>query len=267
MPTLCTGPLSRPELLRRVGRLEQVGGVRLVELADGDGRGVRVLEFRTGSGFAFDILVDRTFDVWRCELNGIPLAWTSPVGVRRAVVLRASRLRWSRTFAGGLVVTCGLDHAQVRARTRQRSTTAPLPPDAGVRPPRARGRASREARGIWRALGGRRMHLWAEGEVLQGAVFEEHLLLHRRSKRRWADRRSDSRHGRERGSCADPAHVHLPCNIGWPIVDEGSEIVVPARAWSSTYPAAVTDYRRLTAPQRGSRACYEHEMVADEPAG
>ncbi len=66
---------------------------------------------------------------------------------------------------------------------------------------------------------------------------------------------------------ADPAHVHLPCNIGWPIVDEGSEIVVPARAWSSTYPAAVTDYRRLTAPQRGSRACYEHEMVADEAAG
>ncbi len=140
MPTLCTGPLSRPELLRRVGRLEQVGGVRLVELADGDGRGVRVLEFRTGSGFAFDILVDRTFDVWRCELNGIPLAWTSPVGVRGPWYYEPAGLGWSRTFAGGLVVTCGLDHAQVRARTRQRSTTAPLPPDAGVRPPRARGR-------------------------------------------------------------------------------------------------------------------------------
>jgi hypothetical protein len=36
-------------LLRRVGRLEQVAGVRLVTLGDGQGRGVRVLEFRTGT--------------------------------------------------------------------------------------------------------------------------------------------------------------------------------------------------------------------------
>jgi hypothetical protein len=44
-------PWSRPELLARVGRLDQVGGVQLAEAADGAERGVRLLRFSTGSGF------------------------------------------------------------------------------------------------------------------------------------------------------------------------------------------------------------------------
>ncbi len=63
MPELFGTGYPRAGLLRRVGRLEQVAGVRLVTLGDGQGRGVRVLEFRTGTGFAFEVLVDRCFDV------------------------------------------------------------------------------------------------------------------------------------------------------------------------------------------------------------
>ena len=39
------------------------------------------LEFRTGTGFAFDVLVDRCFDVGRCEFAGPPLSWLSASGV------------------------------------------------------------------------------------------------------------------------------------------------------------------------------------------
>ena len=82
---------SRAELLRRVGRLDQVAGVRLVTLGDGLGRGVRLLEFRTGSGFAFDVVVDRAFDVGRCELGGRPARLDRQPGDGRAVVLRERR--------------------------------------------------------------------------------------------------------------------------------------------------------------------------------
>ena len=44
---------TREELEQRVGDVLQIGGVRLVELADGKERGVRAAEFRTGSGLAF----------------------------------------------------------------------------------------------------------------------------------------------------------------------------------------------------------------------
>ena len=81
MPSIKGRAITRRELMRRVGRLDQVAGVRLVTLGDGIERGVRVLEFRTGTGFAFDVLVDRSMDVGRCEFNGRSLAWLSPTGV------------------------------------------------------------------------------------------------------------------------------------------------------------------------------------------
>ena len=111
MPTLDGNEYSRDELLRKVGRLEQVAGVRLVTLGDAVERGVRVLEFRTGSGFEFDVLVDRAFDIGRCEQGGRPLAWTSRAGFAGPWFYEPSGLGFLRSFGAGLLTTCGLDHA------------------------------------------------------------------------------------------------------------------------------------------------------------
>lgn len=48
---------TKDELLARVGRLEQLAGVQLVEAGDGAERGVRLLLFRTGAGFDFETYV------------------------------------------------------------------------------------------------------------------------------------------------------------------------------------------------------------------
>jgi hypothetical protein len=47
---------TRQELLTRVGRLEQIAGVQLVEAGDGPERGVRLLRFTTGAGLTSDAL-------------------------------------------------------------------------------------------------------------------------------------------------------------------------------------------------------------------
>ena len=80
MPMLWGRRFTREELMQRIGRLEQVAGVRLVEQDDGLERGVRVLEFSTGSGFRFDVLVDRAMDIGRCEHDGRALGWQSATG-------------------------------------------------------------------------------------------------------------------------------------------------------------------------------------------
>nr|MDQ5818980.1 aldose 1-epimerase family protein [Actinomycetota bacterium] len=110
MPRLWDRSYRREDLLRRVGRLEQVAGVRLVTLGDGAERGVRVLEFRTGTGFAFDAVVDRAFDVGRCEISGRPLSWLSGVGTSGPWYYEPEGLGFFRTFGGGLLTTCGLEH-------------------------------------------------------------------------------------------------------------------------------------------------------------
>jgi hypothetical protein len=113
MPELFGTRYTRADLHRRVGRLEQVAGVRLVTIGDGLARGVRVLEFRTGTGFAFDVLVDRCFDVGRCELGGRPLSWLSGAGVVAPWYYEPADWGWFRAWGGGMVVTCGLDHTLV----------------------------------------------------------------------------------------------------------------------------------------------------------
>lgn len=101
MPSLFGARYSRADLLRRVGRFEQAAGVRLVTAGDGVERGVRFLEFRTGTGFVFDVIVDRAFDIGRCEMTGTAMAWMSPVGVPGPWFAEPENLGWFRFFPGG----------------------------------------------------------------------------------------------------------------------------------------------------------------------
>ncbi len=107
----CPVTNNRTELLRRVGRLEQIAGVRLATLGDGSERGVRVLEFRTGSGFIFEVLVDRAFDIGRCEQSGQALSWQSGTGFAGPWYFEPHELGFLRTWGGGLLTTAGLDQA------------------------------------------------------------------------------------------------------------------------------------------------------------
>lgn len=59
---------TKKEVLTRVGDISQLGGVKPVELASGNKRGVRAAEFRTGSGFNFIVLLDRGLDISAAEL-------------------------------------------------------------------------------------------------------------------------------------------------------------------------------------------------------
>ena len=54
---------TQRELLRHIGLVSQVGGVRLAELTEGNADGVRVAEFATGTGFGFTVLLDRGMDL------------------------------------------------------------------------------------------------------------------------------------------------------------------------------------------------------------
>ena len=80
MPNFFGKTLTRDETLQRMGRLSQVAGVELLTYGDGVERGVRCLEFRTGTGFLFKVLLDRCLDVGHCEYRGMPLSWHSPTG-------------------------------------------------------------------------------------------------------------------------------------------------------------------------------------------
>jgi hypothetical protein len=269
MPELFGTGYPRAGLLRRVGRLEQVAGVRLVTLGDGQGRGVRVLEFRTGTGFAFEVLIDRCFDVGRCELAGQPLSWLSGAGVTGPWYYEPDDWGWFRAWGGGMVVTCGLDHTLGPAEDTaahfnqphiQPSVRYGLHGRAGGLPARLAGYGER-----WE---GDECVLWAEGEVLQSAVFAEQLVLRRRIEARVGASRFTIHDVVENTGHTPASHMFLyHCNAGFPVLDEGAELVVPSRRTSTDYGVPANGYQTMSGPVRGAtEACFEHELVA-EPEG
>jgi hypothetical protein len=268
MPSLWGTPYTRDALLRRVGRLDQVAGVRLVELADGAERGVRVLEFRTGTGFSFEVLVDRAFDIGRCELRGVPLAWSSAVGFAGPWFYEWEELGFFRNWGGGLLTTCGIDHTLFMATDTaeqyhyppRQTEDFPLHGRVSNRPARLAGYGER-----WE---GDECVLWAEGETRQAAVFGEQLLLRRRIEARVGESHLRIRDEIENVGFDRTPHMLLyHVNAGFPVVDEGSEVLVPARSVEARGEHPVEGYRILAAPAAGFvEQVFEHDNAA-EPGG
>ncbi|MBG0771593.1 MAG: aldose 1-epimerase family protein [Anaerolineaceae bacterium] len=100
---------TKDQLLQRVGRMDQLAGIRRSELMDGKGRGCRIMDVWTGSGFQFQVNGDRAMDLTACSFKGISLAWRSSIGDAHPTCYEPDGIGWLRSYPGGMLVTCGLD--------------------------------------------------------------------------------------------------------------------------------------------------------------
>src|SRR5262249_56448790 len=93
--------------------------------------------------------------------------------------------------------------------------------------------------------------LWAEGEVLQSAVFGEQLVLRRRIEARVGESRFALRDQVENAGHTRTSHMLLyHCNARFPVVDDSSELLVPSRATTTDYGMPVDGYAPKSAPSR-----------------
>jgi len=265
--------LSRRQVSERSGMLSQFAGVRLMTLGDGVERGIRMLEFRTGSGLRFTALVDRALDIADCDFRGQAIGWHSPSGFRHPGLHDyegEQGLGWARSFSG-LLLTCGLDHIlgrdEVPADTYnypgKKSVVHSLHGRIGTIPARLTGYGE--------AWDGDRCVLWAEAIVQQATVFGEDLHLLRRieadvggNEIRLSDRVVN--HGFNR----TPHMYFYHINVSHPLLDEGSRYLAPIKdvVWAGhageRYEAQQVGYRTMPAPQLGfSEQVWQHEMAAN----
>ena len=110
MTEIFNGKYTRNELMKRVGSVNQLGGIKRYELSEGMEKGVEVIEFRTGSGLTFRALPGRGMDISLAEFKGAPLAWLSHTGEKAPEHFAPDGLGWLRSFFGGLLTTCGLTY-------------------------------------------------------------------------------------------------------------------------------------------------------------
>jgi hypothetical protein len=261
--------LSRTGLAARTGALQQVAGVDLLELGDGPERGVRVLAFRTGAGLSFQVAVDRGFDLLGADWRGVPIGWRSPTGPRHpSLASPEENAGWGflRSFTG-LLATCGLDQALAPASS---SAERYIYPGFDRHDYPLHGRISQiPARllGYGERWEGERCTLFAEAEVAQMAVFGENLVLTRRLEAELGGTTIAIEDRVEnRGFRPTPHMLLYHFNFGWPLLDQGSELLAPIREIVHAIHALRdqgTGYRTQGPPQADfSEQVYQHDVVA-----
>jgi hypothetical protein len=271
MANLYGRSLTRREVARHAGMLSQFAGVRPMTLADGVERGIRLLEFRTGTGFRFTVLIDRALDVADCEYRGAAIGWHSPAGFRHPGLHEyegEGGLGWLRSFSG-LIVTCGLDHilfmhsdpADHYHYVHRKAVDSSIHGRIGTIPGRLTGYGE-----IW---DGDECTLYCEGTVQQSTVFGEDLYLVRRIETKVGSNEFVLKDRVVNHGFYRTPHMFLyHINVGYPVLAEGSRYLAPVRqtVWAShadSYRAQKVGYRTLPGPQRNfHEQVWQHEMAA-----
>lgn len=246
------------ELRKRVGSMDQVGGVRKVELADGNERGVEAFDFRTGSGLDFTVLAGRGMDIGAVTYRSYPLAWASSTGVPAASYFEPEGLGWLRGFHGGLISTCGL-------------TYAGAPSTDGDEQLGLHGRVSNiPAKALsW----GTSWHddsyvMYAQGEMREASVFGPNMLMTRRVSAFLGYPMVHVQDVVENQGFAPREHMIVyHCNLGFPLMDANTELVAPSadvRGQTDFAQETIDSHTTFDEPGEVEERVYYHTLKADE---
>jgi hypothetical protein len=209
-----------------VGLARQVMSADLVTRGDGWERGVRSVILQNDR-LAIEVVIDRGLDIAGARVRHVPVGWRSATEIVAPWYVENSGFGPHRSFFGGLLKTCGLDHIG-RPGTRevqagqQSSGAYPMHGRISGAPGRLKGY------GVQQTDSG--LEAFIEGSVTQVAVFDEHLTLDRRVSIAFGSdvvRVEDT--VTNHGFRSSPLAVLYHVNVGWPILAPGVEIDVPSK--------------------------------------
>lgn len=183
--------------------------------------GMRVIEAYNSSGLTFTILPDRGMDIYTAHYNGMPLTWIS----QGAPFLPDNGQNWLQQFNGGLLTTCGLTHVG--------------PPETDAKSGETRDLHGQYTRlrafdtSIKRGWSAANYEMKLTAQLAQSRLFGEQLAFSRRYN--W-------KLGEARINIIDfvtnlsdkpvPLMILYHCNVGFPIVREGTELLVASDVYS-----------------------------------
>jgi hypothetical protein len=239
---------------------------------NGPSRGVRLIQFRTGTGFTFEVALDRGMDVGTAEYRGASLAWMPPTLMAGPWFFeQQTEFGWLRTALGGLNNTCGLIHIGNPEIADVRHYNFPARPEERYGVHDRAAMIPAELISLGERWEGDSLVLEAVGRVTQAQAYGENLAMTRTYRAELGRSGFVMEDVVENRGFVPVEHMLLyHFNIGFPFVDAGAELIGPfasrpkllfgkadlgnPKSWSS-----------FIAPQANfTQQTFEHEMTADE---
>jgi hypothetical protein len=250
--------LSKSEILKRVGDIEQLAQITSFELKEGNASGVRALDVRNGGGLHFLVVADRGLDITVADISGIPLAIRFHPGEMRPDFHEDHPLAFIKNWAGGLMTTAGL-------------TNVGTPGEDGIENLVQHGNYNRIAaknvqyEGMWE---GDEYRLQIRGRIREVAPFYPNLELRRKITTYLGSNKIKIEDEIENiGFRESPFMLLYHCNLGFPLIDESAEVLIKSKLsgfkeGSPTDDAA--DYNKISAPVNGiAERVYYHDVESD----
>lgn len=201
----------------KIANPAQLGGIETAVIDNGLGRGTRIAWINTGTGLRYKVVIDRAMDIADAFYNQHSLAWLSHLGVSPPEAFSNKGIDWLRTFGGGLFTTCGLTHiggpevdAYGERGLHGQISNIPAEIESIIQPDPRSGK----------------MEMSITGRIKQTQVFGPNLEL-KRTISGTIGQATIRIHDEvlNRGNTTIPHMILYHFNFGWPLVDEGTDII------------------------------------------
>ncbi len=208
--------IGKEDLIKRIGDISQLGGLKQYEFTDGMRKGVAAIDIKSPCGIDMTVVLDRAMDISYLSYKSIPISWRSSTRETSPMYYESKGIEFLRTFYGGLLTTCGL-------------TSIGLPSIDEGEELGLHGRISNSAAenvcygGEWENDS---YKMWVSGRVRESRLFGDKLELIRKITI-WMDKPKilieDSIVNI--GPRISPIMILYHINIGYPVLDKFSKIL------------------------------------------
>jgi hypothetical protein len=201
----------------KISNAAQIGGIETAVMDNGFGRGTRIAWINTGTGLRYKVVIDRAMDIADAFYNQHSLTWLSHSGITFPEPFSSRGIDWLRTFGGGLLTTCGLTHVG--------GPELDSNGERGLHGPISNSPAEIESIIQPDPIAGK-MEMSITGKIKQTSVFGPSLELRRTISGSLGEPFINI-HDEviNRGNTVVPHMILYHFNFGWPLVNEGTDII------------------------------------------
>lgn len=212
--------MKKQDLMRQMGSLQQVAYIRPVEYTQGRSSSLKAFDVKNGP-MSFKILGDKCLDVGEFSYKGMNFSFLSKPGLQGRNHYDTHGEEALHSIMGGLFFTAGLENICAPCSSGGKD----YPMHGRIRTTPAEHLCSDA---FW---DGDDYVLRASGEMREAELFGENLVLRRSIETRLGEKGFTLTDEIENQSFRDePLMLLYHINIGYPLLEEGTEILLPTRS-------------------------------------
>ena len=249
---------DRKELLGRVGSMQQLAYVRPVTYEEGRARGMRAFEVKNGP-LKFSVMTDKCLDLTDVSFGGHNVSFLAKPGLMGRNHFDTNGSEAQRSIMGGMLFTCGLENICAPCKIDGKE----FPMHGRIRTTPAE-HAGADARWV-----GDDYILTVSGTMREAELFGENLVLRRKITTCYGENRICIEDEiTNEGFRREPMTLLYHINVGYPLLCEDSEILIPSKKViprDETAAENVAYWNRMEAPRdHEPEYVFLHEMAADQ---